>query len=230
VADTQGTLYIADTANNRVLEYDHALQNGRQDASRVYGQDGSFVTAEENPSGVSASTFWHPLSLALDPAEKLWVTDYYNMRILGFPGFGSSEETTARQVLGQEGEFVTNACHLGAAGLCGPTGITFDAVGHAWVADGFNDRILEYFSQSISLARVDHLRIIRHGTTALVRWHSAGPIRGFVLYVGHHRLTAHLLYPDRRGECQEQVRWTGIRPVTLHVVLETDQEVSVVAS
>jgi hypothetical protein len=152
------------------------------------------------------------------------------MRVLAFATPGRSTVSAASQVLGQEGGFDSNGCHLSAEGLCGPTGIAFDAVGHALVADGFNDRILEYFSPSISLARVDHLRVIRHGTEALVRWHSAGPIRGFALYVGHHRLTAHLLYPDRRGDCQADVRWTGIRPVTLHVVLQTGQEVSVVAS
>jgi sugar lactone lactonase YvrE len=142
IADTEGNLYIADTANNRVLGYDRALETGRQDANRVYGQEGSFVIVEENPNGVSASTFWHPLGLALDPTGQLWVTDFYNMRILEFPALGSSGETTANQVLGQEGEFVTNGCHLETAGLCGPTGIAFDAAGHAYVADGFNNRVL----------------------------------------------------------------------------------------
>jgi hypothetical protein len=230
VADAQGNLYIADTANNRVLEYDHALQNGRQDTSRVYGQEGSFVTTAANLDGVSASSFWHPLALALDPTGKLWVTDYYNMRILGFPGLGSSEETMARQVLGQEGEFVTNGCHLGAAGLCGPTGIAFDVAGHAYVADGFNNRVLEYFSPPVSLARVDHLMVSRRGTTALIRWHSTGPIRGFVLYAGRQRLTAHLLYPDQRGFCQEKVLRHGASTYTLYVVLQTGREVTVVAS
>jgi DNA-binding beta-propeller fold protein YncE len=227
VADAQGNLYIADTANNRVLAYDHALQNGQQDASRVYGQEGSFVTTEDNAGGVSASSFWHPLSLALDPAEKLWVTDFYNMRILGFPGLGSSEESTANQVLGQEGEFVTNACHLGAAGLCGPTAIAFDGAGHGFVADGFNNRVLEFFSPPVSLARVDHITVRRHGNAALIRWHSTGPIRGFVLYAGKQRLTDHLLFPDQRGFCQESVRWHGVGRYTLQVVLRIGQEVNV---
>jgi DNA-binding beta-propeller fold protein YncE len=230
IADTQGTLYIADTANNRVLGYARALETGRQDANRVYGQEGSFVTVEENPNGVSASTLWHPLGLALDPTGQLWVTDYYNMRILAFPAPGRREDTSASQVLGQEEEFGTNGCHLGAAGLCGPTAIAFDVAGHAYVADGFNTRVLAFFSLPVSLARVDHLTVSRRGTRALIRWHSAGPIRGFVLYAGHQRLTAHLLYPDHRGDCQEEVRWNGMRAMTLHVVLQTGQEVSVVAS
>jgi hypothetical protein len=226
----QGNLYIADTANNRVLEYDHTLTNGRQDASTVYGQERSFATVEENPNGVSASTFWHPLGLALDPMGQLWVTDFYNMRILNFPAPGRSGETTATRVLGQGGRFVTNGCHLGAGGLCGPTGIAFDGAGHAFVADGFSDRVLEFFSPPVSLARVDHLTVSRHGTAAVVRWHSAGPIRGFVLYAGHQRLTPHLLYPDHQGDCQEEVRRHAAGPYTLHVVLRTGQEVAVGAS
>lgn len=230
VADGQGNLFIADTANNRVLGYGHALQSGREEASMVYGQEGSFVTTEGNAHGLSASTLWHPLGLALDPTGRLWVADYYNMRILAFPPPASSGESMANQVLGQRGGFAGNGCHLGAAGLCGPTGISFDAAGHAYVADGFNDRVLEFFSSPISLARVDHLTVRRRGTAALIRWHSSGPIRGFILYADHQRLTTDLLHPDQRGDCQTKVRWHGMGVVMLHVVLQTGQEVSIAAS
>jgi len=152
------------------------------------------------------------------------------MRLLRFAAPEGSHETDASQVLGQGGDVTTNRCHLSAEGLCGPTGIAFDGAGHAFVADGFNNRVLEFFSPPVSLARVDHLTVSRRGIAALIRWHSAGPIRGFVLYAGHQRLTAHLLYPDQRGDCQEKIRWNGMGAVTLHVVLQTGQEVSVVPS
>jgi DNA-binding beta-propeller fold protein YncE len=227
IADGQGNLYIADTANNRVLEYDDALARRRQDATRVYGQEGSFITIEQNPGGVSASSLWHPLGLALDPAGRLWVTDFNNMRVLAFALSGSVPSSLATQVLGQAGSFTTNGCHLGAGELCYPAGITFDAAGNAYVADGSNDRVLAFFAPPIALARVDHLRVIRHGATVLVRWHSSGPIRGFVLYRGPLRLTAHLLLADHNGNCQAELRGTGNRPITLQVVLQSGREVSI---
>jgi DNA-binding beta-propeller fold protein YncE len=226
VADLQGSLYIADTANNRVLEYEDAFVTGRQDASAVFGQAGQFDTAAANPIGVTSTSFRHPMGLAFDPKGGLWVTDFYNMRALEIATPGSSPDTPAAQVLGQGGNMTTNECQVSAEGLCGPTAIAFDAAGHALVADGFNDRILAYFSPSIALARVDHLTVTRHGRTALIRWHSAGPIRGFALYLGYQRLTSHLLYPDRWGDTHEEVPWTGTRPFALHVVLQSGTEVT----
>jgi DNA-binding beta-propeller fold protein YncE len=229
LGDAQGNLFIADTANNRVLEYDGALETGRQDACTVFGQQGSFVSTADNLDGVSAASLWHPIGLALDPADRLWVTDYYNMRALAFVATQGTRMSVASEVLGQAGDFSSNGCHSDAAGLCSPTGIAFDAAGYAFVADGFNDRILAYFSPPISLARIDHLTVIRHGMRALVRWHSSGPIRGFSLYLGRRRLTAHLLVADGRGNCQQVLHWNGTRLITLHVLLHTGQEVNIIA-
>jgi sugar lactone lactonase YvrE len=230
VADLHGNLYIADTANNRVVEYENALETDQQDATAVFGQAGQFYTATANAVGVTSTSFRHPMGLAFDPKGGLWVTDFYNMRALEIATPGSTPDTPAAQVLGQDGNMTTDGCQVSAEGLCGPTAIAFDAAGHALVADGFNDRILAYFSPSISLARVDHLTVARHGTTALIRWHSAGPIRGFAVYLGYQRLTAHLLYPDRSGDSHDEVPWTGTGPFTLHVVLPTGTEVTVLTS
>lgn len=196
----------------------------------MFGQAGHFDTASANPVRVTSTSFRHPMGLAFDPQGGLWVTDFYNMRALEVATRGSSPDTPAAQVLGQDGQLTTDGCHVSADGLCGPTGIAFDAVGHAFVADGFNNRILAYFSPSISLARVDHFRVIRHGTTALIRWHSVGPIRGFALYMGYRRLTGHLLHPDRLGDSHQDVPWTGKGPLALHVVLQTGTEVTILTS
>ena len=147
VADGQGDLFVADNSNNRVLEYAGALLNGRQDATAVYGQMGSFTTRfGNNLEGVSATALWHPLGLALDQQGSLWVTDFRNMRVLHFPSPGSLDPTTPIGVLGQEGSFTRNACGTGAGGLCGPTSIAFDRADHAFISDGFNSRVLEYFA------------------------------------------------------------------------------------
>jgi sugar lactone lactonase YvrE len=150
VVDGQGNLFVADTRNNRVLEYAGALSSARQDAAEVYGQQGSFTTAQTDVGGVSAATLFHPLGLAFGPDGRLWVSDYQNMRVLEFPVPNSAQATTAVRVLGQHSSFGTNGCAVLADSLCGPTSIAFDGAGHAFVADGFNNRVLEYSAPTIS--------------------------------------------------------------------------------
>ncbi|HEX6509245.1 MAG TPA: NHL repeat-containing protein, partial [Chloroflexota bacterium] len=144
VADPDGNLYIADTSNNRVLEYDGALSSGRQNASRVYGQGESFSSRAENLGGTGPSSLWHPIALALDPTRNLWVTDFYNMRVLEFSAAVGAGSTAASGVLGQAGSFTTRACGRTAQGLCGPYSVTFDIAGNAFVSDSFNNRVLEF--------------------------------------------------------------------------------------
>jgi DNA-binding beta-propeller fold protein YncE len=144
IVDAHGDLFVADTGNNRVLEYAQALSTPVQDAGVVYGQAGDFSSRSANRDGESASTFWHPLSLAFDPAGSLWVSDFDNMRVLKFPVPDSGQATQASEVLGQQGDFATNLCGASAADLCGPTSISFDPSGHAFIADGLNSRVLEF--------------------------------------------------------------------------------------
>lgn len=144
IADGHGDLFVADTANNRVLEYEQALTTTRQDADVVYGQGGDFRSRSVNRDGVSASSFWHPLGLAFDPTGDLWVTDFDNMRVLQFPLPGSNQDTLASQVIGQQGDFGTNGCGISATTVCGPTSISFDQSGHAFITDGLNSRVLEF--------------------------------------------------------------------------------------
>ncbi|MBV9280911.1 MAG: NHL repeat-containing protein [Chloroflexi bacterium] len=146
IADVQGDLFVADTSNNRVLEYSQALSTGRQDATVVYGQSGNFRSAGGNVEGVSAISLWHPLGLAFGPDGHLWVSDFYNMRVLGYPAPGAAGSTSAVQVLGQRSSLETNHCAVFADTLCGPTSIAFDAQGHAFVSDGLNSRVLEFFA------------------------------------------------------------------------------------
>jgi sugar lactone lactonase YvrE len=149
--DDKGNLVIADSFNNRVLEYNHALSTGRQSATMVYGQNGNFTTNAANFGGVSASALSLPVGLTLDRNGNLWVSDELNNRVLEYPlPSGSCKScTVAINVLGQRGSFTTNGSNQGgldAGSLDTPTGIAFDGAGNAYVADqGNNDRILEYF-------------------------------------------------------------------------------------
>lgn len=145
IVDKSGT-YIADTSNNRVLFYPGTSTT----ATRVYGQNGSFITGSANVGGVSAKTLWGPNRLALD-ASGLYVVDNNNHRVLHFPG----TSTTADRVYGQP-DFTSSTANNGgvsATSLNDPNGIAVDESG-VYISDFGNNRILYYPGTSTTAARV----------------------------------------------------------------------------
>ena len=80
--DAQGDLYVADTLNDRVLEYDAPLATDAI-ADRVFGQP-DFTHSVENNGGLSVSSLDQPWSVALDAQRNLYVADTYNNRVLEY--------------------------------------------------------------------------------------------------------------------------------------------------
>lgn len=81
-------------------------------ATRVYGQSGSFTTANSAP--ISADSLFNPFTQSLD-SNGLYIADQTNGRVLYYPG----TSTTATRVYGQNGSFTT--ANLGG----GPTASLF---------------------------------------------------------------------------------------------------------
>ncbi len=158
-ADVSGNLYVVDKLNNRVLEYNAPVTSGAS-AALVFGQNGSFTSDACNfdtggafdPS--SAIDLCAPVAAALDAMGNLYVADSTNSRVLEYntplnPGSGETGagDVTADMVFGQGGNFTSNKCNLGgrsASSICGPMGIAVDNGGNLYIADGFNNRVLEY--------------------------------------------------------------------------------------
>ena len=158
-ADVSGNLYVVDKMNNRVLEYSEPVTSGAS-AALVFGQNGSFSSNGCNsdtggsfkPS--SAIDLCAPVAATLDGMGNLYVADSTNSRVLEYntplnPGSGEpgAGDVTADLVFGQGGSFTSNKCNLGgrsASSICGPMGIAVDNGGNLYIADGFNDRVLEY--------------------------------------------------------------------------------------
>jgi NHL repeat len=119
--DSKGNLYIADYSNHRVLFYQAPFAKGKSAgiaADDVFGQFGSFATANPNDFGISAATLNGPVRIAVDAADNVYIADQINHRVLEFntpqkvsavPGSG---DTTADRVFGQLDAFNTGACNL----------------------------------------------------------------------------------------------------------------------
>jgi hypothetical protein len=158
--DSLGHVYIADTANNRVLGFDILANlndnSGAPAALLVFGQPDQYSN-QQNAGGLhpSANTMWSPGGVATDSVGNLFVSDTTNQRILEFnsPFVANSEsgsgDTIADNQIGQP-NFTSNTPCSATVGTPGPgcfsapEGIAVDSVNNLWVADTGNSRVLEF--------------------------------------------------------------------------------------
>lgn len=135
--DARGNLWVADTTNNRVLEFVPPFKTGML-AATVLGQP-NFTSRV--PATTSAGLHY-PAELAFDAAGDLWVSDLASNRVLEYrPPFTNG--MPASLVLGQT-SFTGSAPGTSATALSSPTGLAFGASGELWVADEANNRTLEF--------------------------------------------------------------------------------------
>jgi sugar lactone lactonase YvrE len=148
VDPTTGDLYVADSANSRVLRFRNPFANSKVQPDAVYGQP-DFNTLTANSTGVSASSMSKPRAVACDAAGNLWVADTGNNRVLHFGAnsLNSTPPPPADTVIGQK-DFASYAPDAGSAvsasGLDAPSGLAFDAQGNLYVADTNNQRVLKF--------------------------------------------------------------------------------------
>ncbi len=136
-----GDLFVADSGNNRVLEFPAGAGNGAA-AVRVFGQPGMMTAVR--PTQASAQTLAAPQGLAVDPAGNLYVADAGANRVLVFPNTQNAPVAgmAAAFVIGQA-SFDTAASGSGG-NLKAPTGVGVDSSGSIYVADNGNNRVLIY--------------------------------------------------------------------------------------
>src|SRR5262245_22395080 len=161
--DAAGNVYVADSGNSRVLEYNTPLASGVT-ADRVFGQSGSFTSNACNLGGVTASSLCTPVGVALDSANDLYIGDETNHRVLEY-NTPLASDVVADNVFGQGGSFTTAVCNVASAtSLCNPDGVAVDGGGNLYVADLSNSRVLEYDTPLVSGVTAD--RVL--GQTAFV--------------------------------------------------------------
>jgi sugar lactone lactonase YvrE len=159
-ADRNGNVYIGDTQNNRVLEYNTPLVKGNTVANLVFGQNG-FDSDTCNSGGTAArpgpNSLCGPQAVTDDRFGNLYVADPGNRRVVEYnsplrvtsnPGSG---DITADRVFGQNNNFGTTLCNLTgtvptATSLCSPLGVAVDNTANLYIADTQNGRLLEYYT------------------------------------------------------------------------------------
>jgi sugar lactone lactonase YvrE len=157
---TPNHLYVADTANSRILGYNNAatVQNG-DDPDLVIGQPDYYASACNHGIGTSSRTLCHPHGMTVDHLGNLWVADYDNSRVLKYnkpfaSGYTASQPAAA--VLGQGGSFTSGPCvgnnggTATATGMCTPLAVAVGIDDKVYVADTHNNRVLEFDSPSDS--------------------------------------------------------------------------------
>jgi sugar lactone lactonase YvrE len=141
VIDSTGTLWVADTANHRVLRFDNA-------ASKANGAPADGVLGQANFTSATPATTANgmrtPSGLAVDSAGRLWVTDSENNRVLRFDNAASKANgASADGVLGQP-DFTSNTIALTANGMNEPSSLAVDSAGRLWVSDRVHNRVLRF--------------------------------------------------------------------------------------
>ena len=137
---SDGTLWVADSSNNRVLRFANAVSKANgTNADGVLGQP-NFTTVTD---GTTASTLNSPFGVAVGSDGTLWVADTSNNRVLRFANAASNANGAADGVLGQT-NFTTATAGTTASTLKKPFGVAVGSDGTLWVADTFNYRILRF--------------------------------------------------------------------------------------
>jgi uncharacterized protein (TIGR03437 family) len=153
--DKNGNLYVADSANNRILRYPKPFAQSSQFPipDLVIGQP-SFSSRAANYTGnVSATGLFlatnstiYIVGLTLDSSGNLWVVDAGNRRVLEYQASdiaGGGQGIAAKVVLGQP-DFVTTQTGLNTGApqaalttnqFAIPAAIAFDGAGRLYVSD-----------------------------------------------------------------------------------------------
>ena len=154
--DRAGNLWVADSSNNRVLEFTPPFTD-TMGAAIVIGQPNFQATK----TGVAGDRLNYPLYVTFDQAGDLWVSDVGNNRLLEFqpPLFSGM---SASVVIGPGDIWLQNFY---------PGQVAFDSSGNLWVPDGAHASVLEYqppfrTGMSASLVLGDHSTLSGPGEVA----------------------------------------------------------------
>lgn len=148
--DPNYNLYVTDSGANRMVVYTDVQANTGNglSASFVFGQP-LFSTAG---SGGGAANLNGPLDVALDSTGAIYISDYFNSRVLIYPPLvlSSQEGTAATGAVG--------GCNGGTPySMCGPIGIYLDRNDTLYAADSLNNRVVQFLKSSTLVNAASYL-------------------------------------------------------------------------
>lgn len=138
-----GTLFVSDTGNNRVLEYAPGSESGAR-ATRVYGQPDFFSATAH--TAVSPQTLNSPFGVAVDASYNLYVADTGANRVLVFPNIQDAPAAgaTALIVIGNDRFDTIAPIAVSPRRLNAPRDVALSTSGDIYVADTGNNRVLVF--------------------------------------------------------------------------------------
>jgi sugar lactone lactonase YvrE len=152
--DSSKNVYVSDKWNNRVLIFNNPLGIGAGEdnlADTVFGQI-DYTSGLQNT--ISDTSLYHPLGLALDESENLWVADSASNRAIRFSQTFSTFNSQGDKNTGQPdlfsnynnwdgGNWNSNASPY-PTGLYNPGSLLMESSGSLYVADLYNNRVLRW--------------------------------------------------------------------------------------
>lgn len=177
-----GELWVADAAANRVLRFDNAatLMDGAS-ASGLLGQDD--FADDALAMTVGRDNFYNPFYVTCAPNGTLWVSDYTNVRVLGFRNVATKSGLVDADVVLGHPNF-TNSDHRPSdqRSLRGPAQIAIGKEGSLLVAVYDQSRVMR-FSDDVTVAPIKR-KIVTKRKRATIRGRSSGANRVEVQIVG----------------------------------------------
>ncbi|HEY9152340.1 MAG TPA: 6-bladed beta-propeller, partial [Anaerolineales bacterium] len=131
-----GSIYVADSRNNRILHFDPSGNLINQ-----WGTSSGNDPSHPNPTA-PASTFNEPWGVAVGLDGSVYVTDTWNNRIQKFMASGQFIKMWSTATPGNQADV-----------FYGPRGLAMDSKGHLYVADTGNKRIVVFDANGNYLAQ-----------------------------------------------------------------------------
>ncbi|MGA9305486.1 MAG: NHL repeat-containing protein, partial [Candidatus Sulfotelmatobacter sp.] len=147
--DADGNVYIADSGNNRVLQFNTPFTGGVTPVSTAFAANGVFgqttFTSNTVPGSATAKTLAVPIDVKLDSGGNLYVADSENGRVLEFDTPGASSIDPAASAVFGKSNFTNNSCSaISSSCMSEATGVGIDSLGDLFAADLPRNRVLKF--------------------------------------------------------------------------------------
>ncbi len=149
--DPSRNAYVADTNNNRVLEFNAPAAYGGsapEPATMIIGQDNPTANSANSGATVNANGLWQPAGVTTDAAGNLFVLDDHNFRALEFDEtLPNPSNSTPNRELGQVDFDHSTVDFVDGSAFSNVSGVIIDrnsSPQHLYVVDSNNNRILGY--------------------------------------------------------------------------------------